>query len=194
MICFNTINTECREVQPALYLAFCGMVRRWDPCSSFGIAYFSGPSGLLRQLETWPRRRLWWPIKRPHWSPEMLWVLARRFAWYQTTHLVQDVPACLRHWLGWLWFWLLCIFNLNNLALATSLLLMRNYVTGVGVESAWHAWDWVSTGVVVVPGPSAAVSCQSPEVNYINQSNDILRNNSPTHNNYALYFWRQKSL
>ena len=140
------------------------MVRRWDPCSSFGIAYFSGPSGLLRQLETWPRRRLWWPIKRPHWSPEMLWVLARRFAWYQTTHLVQDVPACLRHWLGWLWFWMLCIFNLNNLALATSLLLMRNYVTGVGVESAWHAWDWVSTGVVVVPGPSAAVSCQSPEV------------------------------
>ena len=99
VICWNMINTECREVKPALYLMFCEMVRRWDPCSSFGIAYFSGPSGLLRHLETWPRRWLWWLIKRPYRSPEMLWVLARIFAWYQTSHLVQ---ARLRHWLGWI--------------------------------------------------------------------------------------------
>ena len=60
---------------------------------------------------------------------------------------------------------------------------MRNDVTGVGVESAWHAWDWVSTGVVVVPGPSAAVSCQSPEVKV------LIRGHMVQYSSYMVYFW-----
>ena len=45
-----------------------------------------------------------------------------------------------------------------------SLLLMRNYVAGVRVEAAGYTRDGVGARVVVVPGASATVSRQSPEV------------------------------
>lgn len=44
-----------------------------------------------------------------------------------------------------------------------SLLLMTNYIAGVGVEAAGYARDRVGAGVVV-PGASAAISRQSPKV------------------------------